>query len=277
LPHDLTKSCVLTLQAHMLGQGSISWVLALCLVYAGRVLCYTMPDTGYATMTHYGLPIDAIAACGCTAESTHYPTAALSSLAYGSTEAFGPGCGRCFKLQLINTFLSDPIWYPNSKNSIVIKVTDECPSGPPWCNATDSQPNAAGAWVNFDLAYPSPAIPPDFYPTNISYYGYDDFGVWNISYTSVPCENNWAGFQDQAALGSPASLGPEGVCCPADPNTYPNTTCPSYSAHNGNAPNTTTNGSHRLTVPLASPSPFSPLIAAIILFVVGAIIHAVRI
>lgn len=47
------------------------------------------PDEGTATLTHYDLPKDYIAACGCTGDSTHYPTAALSQMAYGSSAAFG--------------------------------------------------------------------------------------------------------------------------------------------------------------------------------------------
>jgi hypothetical protein len=47
------------------------------------------PNDGLATMTHYDLPRDWITACGCTASSTHYPTAALSQMAYGSSNAYG--------------------------------------------------------------------------------------------------------------------------------------------------------------------------------------------
>ena len=47
------------------------------------------PDSGPASLTHYTLPLDFIAACGCTAESTHYPTAALSQMAYGSSADYG--------------------------------------------------------------------------------------------------------------------------------------------------------------------------------------------
>jgi hypothetical protein len=45
---------------------------------------------------------------------------------------------------------------------------------------------------------------------------HQDFGVWNISYTTVTCQSNWAGSKDAAALGSVASLG-DGGCCPANP------------------------------------------------------------
>ena len=41
------------------------------------------PPNGFATMTHYGLPLGDIAACGCAPDSTYYPTAALNQMAYG--------------------------------------------------------------------------------------------------------------------------------------------------------------------------------------------------
>lgn len=58
------------------------------------------PDSGTASMTHYTLPLDFVAACGCTGESTHYPTAALSQMAYGSSDDYGAhvfiiSCNRC--------------------------------------------------------------------------------------------------------------------------------------------------------------------------------------
>jgi hypothetical protein len=101
------------------------------------------PDSGIATLTHYTLPENDIASCGCTAESTHHPTAALNQMAFGSTTAFGPACGRCFKLTLLNTFLSHPPFYPTVTKSLVVKVTDLCPlSTTGWCNGTVSGPNA---------------------------------------------------------------------------------------------------------------------------------------
>lgn len=101
------------------------------------------PYSGIATLTHYTLPENYIASCGCTAESTHYPTAALNQMAFGSSAAFGSSCGRCFKLTLLNTFLSNPPYYPTVTKSLVIKVTDLCPlSKTGWCNATVSGPNA---------------------------------------------------------------------------------------------------------------------------------------
>ena len=94
-------------------------------------------------MTHYTLPENFIAACGCTAASTHYPTAALNQMAFGSSTAYGPSCGRCFALTLLNTFLSDPPFYPDTVKTVVVKVTDLCPlSTTGWCNATASAPNS---------------------------------------------------------------------------------------------------------------------------------------
>ncbi|THH12897.1 hypothetical protein EW146_g7265 [Bondarzewia mesenterica] len=200
------------------------------------------PSSGIATMTHYTLPENFIASCGCTAASTHYPTAALNQMAYGSSTAYGPSCGRCFSLTLLNTFLSDPPFYPSEAKSLIIKVTDLCPlSITGWCNATASDPNAAGNYLNFDLAYPSSSIPDNFFPSNESYYGYTDFGVWNISYQSVSCEPNWSGSKSTAALGSVTDLG-DSVCCPANPTGSVNDTCPSYSEQNGIPPNTQTSG-----------------------------------
>ncbi|CCM01134.1 uncharacterized protein FIBRA_03182 [Fibroporia radiculosa] len=194
------------------------------------------PADGTATLTTYTLPENFIAACGCTADSTHYPTAAMSEMAYGSSAAYGPGCGRCFNITLLNTFNSDPPFYPEEHPSVVVKITDLCPSGGNgWCSATANKPNAGGAYVNFDLAWPSNSIPDDFFPSNASLYGYTDFGVWNVSYQSVDCMNDWEGAQNAAALGSAADVG--SVCCPANPSG--NDTCPSYSDANGIPPDTT--------------------------------------
>lgn len=156
-----------------------------------------------------------IASCGCKGRSTYYPAAALSSLAYGSngTAPFGSSCGN--RASLLNTFLSTPPFYPNPTKSVVVKVVDRCP-GTEWCGATESKPNKGGAWLHFDLAWPSVAIPADWFPSNVSFYGYTDFGVWNISYQSVSCIDDWAGGHDPAALGSVDELG-SSAYCPADP------------------------------------------------------------
>lgn len=99
------------------------------------------PASGFASMTHYSLPQDAIVSCGCVPESTHFPTAALSQMSYGSSQAYGPGCGRCFNLTLLNTFLSDPPFFPNVTKSVVVKVTDLCPKLSEWCSATQGSTN----------------------------------------------------------------------------------------------------------------------------------------
>jgi len=145
---------------------------------------------------------------------------------------------------------ASPPFHPPSANSIVVKITDLCPlSQGGWCSATETRTNAAGAYLNFDLAYPSQAVPTDFFPSNESLYGYTDFGVWNITYQTVPCEPDWEGSKDAAALGSVSNLGKESVCCPANPTGNPNDTCPSYSDQNGIPPDTTTSDALSLTLP----------------------------
>ena len=187
------------------------------------------PATGLATLTHYTIPQGYIASCGCVGDSTKYPTAALSQMAYGSSKSYGPACGRCFELTLINPLVATPPFRPKETKSIVVKITDLCPlSHAGWCNATSAGPNSAGAYLNFDLAYPSPAIPKDFFPSDEKLYGYKDFGVWNISYAFVSCVASWRGSGDSRAQGSLGSLGSSG-CCPADPTGNEADTCPSYS------------------------------------------------
>jgi len=205
------------------------------------------PPNGTASMTHYTMAEGYIASCGCTGDSTHYPTAALSQMAYGSSTAYGPGCGRCFLLTLLNTYTSDPPFFPTVTKSIVVKVTDLCPlSQAGWCSGTENKTNPGGQYLNFDLVYPSLAVPSNFFPSNASLYGYTDFGVWNITYKSVDCDQ-WKGWKDSSALGSVASLGTSG-CCPANPTGGVNNTCPSFSDSNGIPPNTTTSGACHLTI-----------------------------
>ena len=100
------------------------------------------PDDGTATLTHYTLPDGYIASCGCTGASTQYPTAAMSQYAYGSSTAYGPACGRCFKITLLNSYMGTPPLFPNVTKSVVVKVTDLCPvGGAGWCSATPDKPN----------------------------------------------------------------------------------------------------------------------------------------
>ncbi|KAJ7178351.1 RlpA-like double-psi beta-barrel-protein domain-containing protein-containing protein [Mycena crocata] len=210
------------------------------------------PADGTATMTHYTIPDGFIAACGCNGDSTKYPTAALSQMAYGSSNAFGPACGRCFKLTLLNSWTSDPPFIPTVVKSLVIKVTDLCPlSESGWCSGTQTKTNPGGQYLNFDLAYPSPAIPEDFFPSNESFYGYKDFGVWNVSYQTIACLPNWSGAKNPAALGSVTNLGNESVCCPANPTGSENDTCPSYSDDNRLPPDTMTSVARMLAIPSA--------------------------
>ncbi|EKM80667.1 hypothetical protein AGABI1DRAFT_126718 [Agaricus bisporus var. burnettii JB137-S8] len=160
-------------------------------------------------------------------------------MAFGSSTAYGPACGQCFQLTLQNPVIANPPFHPAPK-SITVKITDLCPfTQGGWCGATTDEPNAGDAYLNFDLAYPSDAIPDDFFPSDESLYGYKDFGVWNITYAVVPCIPSWPGARNAAALGSVANLG-TGVCCPANPTGSPNDTCPSFSDQNGIPPDTTT-------------------------------------
>jgi hypothetical protein len=117
-------------------------------------------DSGPASMTHYTLPLDFVAACGCTGESTHYPTAALSQMAYGSSVDYGahifiiscrsmlifilgPACGKCFNLTLLNPVIATPMFYPSVVKHIVVKVTDLCPrSRAGYCSGTNAKPNS---------------------------------------------------------------------------------------------------------------------------------------
>ena len=85
---------------------------------------------------------DYIAACGCTGKSTHYPTAALSQMAFGSSQNYGPGCGRCFQLTLLNSYTASPPFFPNTHPNIVVKITDLCPlSKNGWCSGTEKKTN----------------------------------------------------------------------------------------------------------------------------------------
>ncbi|TBU33859.1 RlpA-like double-psi beta-barrel-protein domain-containing protein-containing protein [Dichomitus squalens] len=219
------------------------------------------PDDGTATLTHYTLPEGYIAACGCTGASTLYPTVAMSQYAYGSSTAYGPACGRCFNITLLNSYTGTPPFIPNVTKSVVVKVIDLCPvGGAGWCSATPDKPNPSGQYINFDLSWPSAGIPDDFFPSDEALYGYTDFGVWNVSYQSVDCLQNWAGAKHPAALGSVDDG--SSACCPANPTVRvlacphahgsnlnvvcaasqgsANDTCPSFSDDNGIPPDTTT-------------------------------------
>ncbi|KAF9793165.1 RlpA-like double-psi beta-barrel-protein domain-containing protein-containing protein [Thelephora terrestris] len=211
------------------------------------------PPDGTATMTHYDLPKDYIAACGCTGKSTHYPTAALNQMAYGSSQNYGPGCGKCFKLTLLNSYTASPPFFPSTHPSIVIKVTDLCPlSENGWCSATENKTNPSGQYLNFDLAYPSSAISNNFFPSDEKLYGYKDFGVWNITYALVSCEE-WKGWGDAAAKGSAPNIN---GCCPANSTGSQQDTCPSYSDGYRIPPDTTTSDAQSLWPPALFSIPF---------------------
>lgn len=66
------------------------------------------PDYGPASLTHYDLPTNFVAACGCTPASTHYPTAALSQLAYGSSADYGAHIFLLYRVIHADTCSKDP-------------------------------------------------------------------------------------------------------------------------------------------------------------------------
>jgi hypothetical protein len=208
-------------------------------------------DFGRTTLTHYDLPLDYVASCGCVARSTHYPTAAVNALIFGSTTSFGPLCGTCFRLRLLTTPFSPlpPLgdgmsFLVNDTDAptVVVKVTDSCPLGGQWCSQTYdpatnvSMPNGLSSMIHFDLAWPSAAIPSSFYPLDSTH---TDYGVWTASYERVDCAL-WRGHQDAASWGSDWAQ-QDAACCPMLTAVLPdhfidlNVTaqqclCPSYDA-----------------------------------------------
>lgn len=218
--------------------------------------------SGYASLTHYDLPLDYVASCGCVGRSTFYPTAALNRYAYGSNTSFGPACGTCFEVRLVSTPLAAPPPPPGSNGpygdgiyfnasqvssgstpSLVVKIIDLCPgAGGPWCNSTRLDNgtvagNRLGFDVHFDLAWPSKGISKNFFP------GDHDYGVWNVSYAAVSCQR-WAGWNDRAALGSDWAQ-QSSACCPNNPPpSGADASCPAYYdtlGANGAVPPNTSN------------------------------------
>lgn len=222
----------------------LSWTLLLLLLCLTKASAIDFAPSGYASLTHYDLPSDYVASCGCVGASTSYPTVALNRYAYGSNTSFGPSCGLCFHLSLVSTPLTPPpptnpsqpwgdgIYYTPSQVSslstpnLVVKVTDLCPGlGGPWCNATSIggvvEGNKLGFDVHFDLAFPSKGIKSNFFP------GSHDYGVWNVSYQAVSCER-WAGWGNKAALGSDWAQ-ESAACCPENPApSGGDENCPAY-------------------------------------------------
>ncbi|KAE8232922.1 hypothetical protein CF326_g2048 [Tilletia indica] len=194
-------------------------------------MSWRLPESGWATLTHYDLPNSYVAACGCVQKAPSMPSAALNVLAFGSETSFGPSCGLCAKLTLISTPLAalagegSMVGNPNPGDagiefseeeqengtapSVVVKIVDSCPRGPPHCNATVDAPNGLGSYVHFDLAWPSSSISSDFFP------GTHDYGVWNISYSFVSC-SKWRGYNNPSVVGSDW-IQENSACCPKDP------------------------------------------------------------
>lgn len=192
-------------------------------------MTWMIPPAGSASLTHYDLPLNYLASCGCAYGASYHATAALSSLAYSGDERAsigpGPGCGRCFRLTLGSAHGVDPPFVlTDPKPSVVVKIVDKCPS-PEFCSATRTHPNKIGQQIHFDLALPSPALNMSFFPSNPGLYGYSDFGIWNIDYETVSCEE-WGGWTNGTNLGVERSYpGYEESCCPTNP-PYTNQVCP---------------------------------------------------
>lgn len=68
------------------------------------------PSNGFATLTHYEIPLGFVASCGCVPDSTHYPTAALSQMAYGSSAAFGKSMLWCWRSIILLTRDRSCLW-----------------------------------------------------------------------------------------------------------------------------------------------------------------------
>jgi len=194
---------------------------------------WEMPARGQASLTHYDLPLNFLASCGCAYGASYEPTAALSALAYSGAERAsvgpGPGCGRCFRLTLQAPHMPDdtdepPLTMPDPRPSVVVKIVDKCPSDQ-FCQASHQLPNKIGFQIHFDLALPSPALNLSFFPSDEGRFGYRDFGVWIIDYEAVSCEE-WAGWSNRTNLGvEPSYPGYEDSCCPFNPS-YTDQICP---------------------------------------------------
>ena len=135
-------------------------------------MCLNVTDRAAqtASFTHYDFPLGATGACGCTPNSTWFPTAAVSQVYYGSASSYGPACGVCLNITLERAWGATPEFVvPESERvGLVVKVTvsgcmlegdegrrgrelmdgvvgvqDVCPSlkGYGWCNATSAKPN----------------------------------------------------------------------------------------------------------------------------------------
>jgi len=192
---------------------------------------------GNASVTHYDIPKGFVTSCGCAVPAANFPTVAVNTAAYGSATGSGPACGYCFNISLIEAIEATPPFILSSaaRPWVVVKITDQCPApantapDKTWCGATPSQANMADSFVHFDMSSPSPGIPASFFPSNVSLYGYSDFGAWRASYAAVSCDS-WEGISHPSAVGRDPSVSADAGCCPVDPLTTGNATCPVATA-----------------------------------------------
>ncbi|OZJ05481.1 hypothetical protein BZG36_01628 [Bifiguratus adelaidae] len=169
------------------------------------------PHNGTASITHYDLSTSGPPACGCVANMTKYPMAAMNQNAYGATSNAGPGpaCGQCYNVTIFAAISTH--YNVTNPPSIVVKIGDECPNdrgNAQWCAQTDTTPNHYGTFMHFDFAQQT--LPPNFWPNppNVT----SDLGEWWGNYTEVDCKY-WAGYNDSTALGAAT----KDDCCPANP------------------------------------------------------------
>jgi len=224
------------------GSTLLSFIVLIACTFAFNFTSIFEPGaSGNASTTHYSIPDNFVAACGCAIKSATYPTAAINTAAYQSTSGSGPACGYCFNVSLIEAIEATPPFVLNAsvRPWVVVKITDQCPAptltdpDKTWCGATSTKANMAGSFVHFDLSSPSLGIPATFFPSNPILYGYSDFGAWRAFYEVVSCES-WKGAADLRAVGRDPSVAADAGCCPADPLIATNASCPAAAANLGN-------------------------------------------
>ncbi|KAG5732661.1 hypothetical protein E4T56_gene16789 [Termitomyces sp. T112] len=157
---------------------------------------YVQSASGQASFTYYS----GCSAPACGKAASGY-TAAINQLAFGAPPGAGAGdaCGRCFAI----TGTADPISpsYTGPFNSIVVKVTDECPvnGNQEWCGQTQSNHNNQhGMPFHFDICQDTGGAGA-FFPSG--------HGALTGTFTEVSC-SQWSG-SDGGALWDGACLSGE--------------------------------------------------------------------
>jgi len=170
------------------------------------------PNGGYATVTQYSTSSfenGVSGACNCKVGILNYATAALNQFYFGvgPGQGAGPACGKCFKLKIYGDPY-DANWCSDAY-TLIVKVADLCPAAgnANWCAATPSGPkNFGGAVAHFDID--ENHLRPIQQATGR--------GAFKAKYCQVPCQGNWAGFNDPNANGQQTTAWGS---CPKEPNT----------------------------------------------------------